>query len=202
MHIDLTPIFQAIIALLAALVTYKLIPWIKARTTESQQALLSATVRTLVYAAEQLYGAGEGAKKLDYVIAELEKRGFAADRAEIEAAVAEAFNLSEVFNLEDNVLSTDADSLTATITGSGWETVNDTSGLAGDISSTQSGLEDLSDKLDAANDAIAQMASQIITPEGIISTVEASAGYQSIKTQVEETATGLSVITEQIEPEK
>ena len=54
MNIDLTPIFQAIIALLAALVTYKLVPWIKARTTESQQALLSATVRTLVYAAEQL----------------------------------------------------------------------------------------------------------------------------------------------------
>ena len=90
-------------------------------------------------------------------------------------------------------LSTDADSLTATITGSGWETVNDTSGLAGDISSTQSGLEDLSDKLDAANDAIAQMASQIITPEGIVETVEASAGYQSIKTQVEKNATGLSV---------
>ena len=42
MNIDLTPIFQAIIALLAALVTYKLVPWIKARTTESQQALLSA----------------------------------------------------------------------------------------------------------------------------------------------------------------
>ena len=93
MHIDLTPIFQAIIALLAALVTYKLIPWIKARTTESQQALLSATVRTLVYAAEQLYGAGEGSKKLDYVVGELEKRGFTADRAEIEAAVAEQLNM-------------------------------------------------------------------------------------------------------------
>lgn len=89
MNIDLTPIFQAIIALLAALVTYKLVPWIKARTTESQQALLSATVRTLVYAAEQLYGAGKGAEKLDYVIAELEKRGFTADRAAIEAAVKE-----------------------------------------------------------------------------------------------------------------
>ena len=103
MHIDLTPIFQAIIALLAALVTYKLIPWIKARTTESQQALLSATVRTLVYAAEQLYGAGEGAKKLDYVIAELEKRGFAADRAEIEAAVAEQLNLVYVAAEETDV---------------------------------------------------------------------------------------------------
>ena len=86
--IDLTPIFEAILALLAALVTYKLIPWIKARTTAEQQALL-ATVKTLVYAAEQLYGAGRGAEKLDYVISELEKRGFTADRAAIEAAVAE-----------------------------------------------------------------------------------------------------------------
>lgn len=90
--IDLTPIFEAILALLAALVTYKLIPWIKSKTTAEQQALLTATVRTLVYAAEQLYGAGKGAEKLDYVIAELEKRGFTADRAAIEAAVAEQLN--------------------------------------------------------------------------------------------------------------
>ena len=93
MNIDLTDIIQAVIALLAALVTYKLVPWIRNRTTAEQQALLSATVRTLVYAAEQLYGAGKGAEKLDYVIAELEKRGFTADRAEIEAAVAEQLNM-------------------------------------------------------------------------------------------------------------
>ena len=42
---------------------------------------------------DRLYGAGKGAEKLDYVIAELEKRGFTADRAEIEAAVAEQLNL-------------------------------------------------------------------------------------------------------------
>ena len=93
MNVDLTPIFQAIIALLAALVTYKLVPWIKSKTTAEQQALLSTTVKTLVYAAEQLYGAGKGAEKLDYVVSELEKRGFTADRAEIEAAVAEQFNI-------------------------------------------------------------------------------------------------------------
>ena len=90
--IDLTPIFEAIFALLAALVTYKLIPWIKARTTAEQQSLLAATVKTLVYAAEQLYGAGKGTEKLDYVISELEKRGFTADRAAVEAAVAEQLN--------------------------------------------------------------------------------------------------------------
>lgn len=90
--IDLTPIFEAILALLAALVTYKLIPWIKSKTTAEQQALLTATVKTLVYAAEQLYGAGKGAEKLDYVIKELEARGFTADRAAIEAAVKEQLN--------------------------------------------------------------------------------------------------------------
>ena len=31
--IDLTPLFQAVIAFLTALVSYKLIPWIQARTT-------------------------------------------------------------------------------------------------------------------------------------------------------------------------
>lgn len=85
--IDLTPILEAIIGLAAALITYKLLPWIKARTTAEQQALLQATVRTLVFAAEQIYGAGEGANKLDYVVNELAARGFAVDRAQIEAAV-------------------------------------------------------------------------------------------------------------------
>lgn len=92
MNIDLTAIFQAILALLAAIITYKVIPWIKARTTNEQQSLLKATVRTLVYAAEQLYGAGEGAKKLDFVIQQLEKQGFTANRVEIEAAVGEYLN--------------------------------------------------------------------------------------------------------------
>ena len=87
--IDLTGIIQAVLALLAALVTYKLIPWIKARTTAEQQALLTATVKTLVYAAEQLYGAGKGAEKLAWVEQELIDRGFTIDTAAIEAMVKE-----------------------------------------------------------------------------------------------------------------
>lgn len=34
--IDLTPIFQAVIGFLAALITYRLIPWIQANTTPQQ----------------------------------------------------------------------------------------------------------------------------------------------------------------------
>ena len=92
MNIDLTPIIQAIIALLASIVTYKLIPWLKARTTAEQQSMMRAAVKTLVFAAEQIYGAGQGAEKLDFVIRQLENQGFTANRLEVEAAVAEYLN--------------------------------------------------------------------------------------------------------------
>ena len=85
--INLTPIFQAIIALLAALITYKVIPWIKANTNEKQRRLLEAAIETAVFAAEQLYGAGQGEKKLDYAVAWLHERGYDISRAEIEACV-------------------------------------------------------------------------------------------------------------------
>ena len=92
MNINLTPILQAIIGLLAALITYRLIPWIKARTTAAQQETMRAAVRVAVFAAEQLYGAGKGAEKLDYAVQWLEDRGYTVSRAEIEAAVYEGMN--------------------------------------------------------------------------------------------------------------
>jgi hypothetical protein len=91
MNIDLTPIIQAIIALIAALITCKVIPWIQAKTNNEQQALLKATVKTLVFAAEQMYGAGNGDAKMEYVVRKLEEKGFTADTADIEAAIRENF---------------------------------------------------------------------------------------------------------------
>lgn len=85
--IDLTPIFQAVIGFLAALITHKLIPWIQARTTVQQQEMLRAAVSVAVYAAEQLYGAGAGKEKLMYVKGQLAKKGYKIDIDEIEAAV-------------------------------------------------------------------------------------------------------------------
>jgi hypothetical protein len=87
--IDLTPIFQALIALLASLITIKVIPWIQARTTAQQQEMLRASVSVAVYAAEQLYGAGTGKDKLMYVKGQLAKKGYHIDLDEIEAAVHE-----------------------------------------------------------------------------------------------------------------
>ena len=93
--IDLTPLFQALIGVLAALVTYKFVPWIQARTTAQQQEMLRAAVSVAVYAAEQLYGAGKGKEKLTYVIGQLAKKGYHVDKDEIEAAVRELTVRSE-----------------------------------------------------------------------------------------------------------
>lgn len=48
----------------------------------------------LVYAAEQIFGSGKGAAKLDYVEDELRNRGLKVDTAAVEAAVRE-MNLIE-----------------------------------------------------------------------------------------------------------
>lgn len=90
--VDLTPVVQAVITLLAALITYRLVPWIKARTTEQQQANLAALASTLVYAAEQLFGANHGAEKLAYVTDILRKRGYDVDSQEVLAVVEAAVN--------------------------------------------------------------------------------------------------------------
>lgn len=88
MHtIDLTPILQAVITLAAALITYRLVPWLKARTSEAQYQRMQSVVETLVYAAEKLYETGVIKDKLDYVQTQLMERGFDVDRAAIEAAV-------------------------------------------------------------------------------------------------------------------
>ena len=54
--------------------------------------MLRAAVKTAVFAAEQIYGAGKGAEKLDFVVEQLEEQGFTANRNEIEAAVGEFIN--------------------------------------------------------------------------------------------------------------
>lgn len=90
--IDLTPIFQAVIALLAALITYKLIPWIRSKTTRQQQENLYAAARIAVYAAEQLFGAGQGEEKLDYAIAALQRAGYDVDKQLVRETIEEIVN--------------------------------------------------------------------------------------------------------------
>ena len=88
--IDLTPVFQAIIALLAALVTYRLIPWIQSKTNKNQQEALITAARIAVLAAEQVFGSGRGKEKFNYALAALKAAGFNIDGSIAIAAVEKA----------------------------------------------------------------------------------------------------------------
>ena len=90
--IDITQIVVAILGLLSALITYRLVPYIKSKTTVQQQAFIKAAVQTAVFAAEQIYGAGEGEKKFDYAIKWLHDHGYDVSKTDIEAAVYELIN--------------------------------------------------------------------------------------------------------------
>lgn len=115
--IDLTPVFQAIIALLAALITHKLIPWIKSKTTESQQKSIAMAAKIAVYAAEQVFGAGQGPDKFRYAVEAMRKAGFDIDTTlaaeAIENAVREMNLSTDMWGGDDDPEDTDdSDDLT------------------------------------------------------------------------------------------
>lgn len=86
--IDITPIAQAVIALVGVVITAVVIPYIRSRTTAQQRAELSAWVRIAVSAAEQLYrGSGRGAEKKAYVLEWLAAHGATLDGDRLDALV-------------------------------------------------------------------------------------------------------------------
>lgn len=89
---DLTPIVNAVIALIAAIITTFLIPWIKGKIDAAKLAQIVEWVGIAVRAAEQIYNeSGMGEKKKQYVLDFLADKGFTLDpnsiNAMIEAAV-------------------------------------------------------------------------------------------------------------------
>ena len=58
---DFTPIFQALVALICAVVTVVIVPWIKSKTTAEQQERINLMISVAVQAAEQfIVGTGVG----------------------------------------------------------------------------------------------------------------------------------------------
>lgn len=69
MEYNITTIIQAVFALIAAVITVIVIPYIKSKTTAQQQAEINAWVKIAVSAAEQIYnGSGRGPEKKAYVL--------------------------------------------------------------------------------------------------------------------------------------
>lgn len=85
--IDLTNLFQAVLAALATLVTGYLIPWLKTRAGKEKQELTNTMIDVAVYAAQQLYETNTIHDRLDYACEWLKERGITVDRAQVEAGV-------------------------------------------------------------------------------------------------------------------
>ena len=88
MEYNITTIIQAVFALIAAVITVIVIPYIKSKTTAQQQAEINAWVKIAVSAAEQIYnGSGRGPEKKAYVFDWLKKRHIAVDEAKLDAMI-------------------------------------------------------------------------------------------------------------------
>jgi hypothetical protein len=88
MQFDVTQVFLGIIAVLGAIVTHVLIPWVKAKIAVEKQKELWAWARIAVQAAEQIYaGSGRGEEKKAYVTEWLKERGVTFDADVIEAQI-------------------------------------------------------------------------------------------------------------------
>ena len=96
---DITPIIEAVAALIAALITAFVIPYIKGKTTSNQQQQINAWVRIAVTAAEQIYtGSGRGAEKKEYVINWLREHGMTVDESKLDALIeAAVYDLNNGF---------------------------------------------------------------------------------------------------------
>lgn len=97
---DITPIVEAVAALIAALITAFVIPYIRSKATAQQQAEINAWVKIAVSAAEQIYkGSGRGEEKKAYVIQWLREHGITVDEAKLDALIESA-----VYELNQGVI--------------------------------------------------------------------------------------------------
>lgn len=107
---DITPIIEAVAALIGVIITCVLIPYIKSKTTTEQQKEINAWVKIAVSAAEQLFtGSGRGEEKKAYVIAWLKECGITVDEAELDALIEAA-----VYELEQGLIPLEGIAIEAT----------------------------------------------------------------------------------------
>lgn len=99
--IDLTPIMEAIIALVVAVITAFVIPWLKGKIDADKLEQIKLWVTVAVEAAEQLYnGTGRGEEKKAYVAKFLQEKGFTIDPDSLDKLIeAAVFNLPEYIGL-------------------------------------------------------------------------------------------------------
>lgn len=98
---DITTIIEAVFALIAAVITAIVIPYIKSKTTAQEQTEINAWVKIAVSAAEQIYnGSGRGTEKKEYVLNWLLQHGVTVDESKLDAMIEAA-----VYELKSGILT-------------------------------------------------------------------------------------------------
>ena len=121
---------------------------------------------------------------------------------------------------------TDADALTATVRGSGWEIINDTDGLSEGIDrlldnvgsltgrvtlaetaieqtqqaislratkeEVEDSIEAVTGSVDAVSQAVEELGELVVSPEELVSRVTTSTAFQTLQSEVSQTANGLT----------
>lgn len=93
-NIDFTELFQALITLLATIVTTLLIPWLKKKLSAERLDELKKWVHIAVQSAEQIMSSKTGLEKKEYVVSFLLSKGIVFDVDEVNALIE-----SEVYKL-------------------------------------------------------------------------------------------------------
>lgn len=84
---DLTPIVNATIALVAALITAFVIPWLKSRTTAQERDEMLKWVEIAVAAAQQMYHQMGGKERKEYVRNYLNAKGYDVNDKDVDNAI-------------------------------------------------------------------------------------------------------------------
>lgn len=88
MTYDITPIIEAVAALICAIISAILVPYIRSKTTKEQQNEILQWVKIAVAAAEQLFtGSGRGEEKKAYVLDWLTSHGLRVDEGKLDALI-------------------------------------------------------------------------------------------------------------------
>lgn len=87
MSVDITPLLNALIALIAAIITIFVIPWLKSKVGNEKMADFLRWVEIGVLAAEQLYTDFDCEAKKAYVVSLLNEKGFKFTESEVDAAI-------------------------------------------------------------------------------------------------------------------
>ena len=97
---NFTPILQAAAVLLAAVITTFVVPYIKSRTTASQQIQINSWVKIAVAAVEQTCKDVKGAEKKKRVLGWLYQHGIVVNEDQIDAMIEAA-----VYEIKSSIIS-------------------------------------------------------------------------------------------------